>query len=107
MVEVGVILECNTHGTLVLTASRFGPKRAFFSCNYKTEHDFESQQTNRDFVYYSKMNQSLSSVKYVVHAIGCVKHISMETRLHNVIFARHINNQCISAVFTNIWYDTF
>ena len=32
MVERGLILECNTHGTLVLTARRFGPKRAFVRC---------------------------------------------------------------------------
>ena len=33
----GVTLEHNTHGTLVLTARHFGPKRAFFSCKYKTK----------------------------------------------------------------------
>ena len=39
MVEGGLTLECNTRGTLVLTARHFGPKRAFFSYNYKTADD--------------------------------------------------------------------
>ena len=37
LVERGVILERNTHGTLVLTARHFGPKRTFFSCKFKTD----------------------------------------------------------------------
>ena len=36
VVEGGVILERNTRGTLVLTARRFGTKRAFFSCKNGT-----------------------------------------------------------------------
>ena len=32
-----MIIERNTRGTLVLAARCFGLKKAFFSCNYKTE----------------------------------------------------------------------
>ena len=47
MVEGGVILECNTHGTLVLTARRFSPQMGLLQLQiYKTEYAKLNQQQN-------------------------------------------------------------